>query len=1168
MYKNYTTNPGISKPLYPKILLIMRLTIVILIASLLQVSASTFAQRITMNLHNVSLESVLKEIRIQTGYSFLYDVKTVNSAQHISVSVADAEVTDVLQKALSGLELDYQIDGKIVSILKKAPHDLTSSAAFAIQVSGKVMHIDGFPIANVSIRVKNKPLSTQTNVDGTYSIEAPDLRSVLIFSYVGLKTQEIAIKGRNKIDVVLQDEVSNLEEVALISTGYQRIKPEQSTGSIAALQEKQFNSRINTTDFITGLQNKLPGLLVNNDIKYEEEPLFQIRGISTFNGIRKPLIVVDGYPTELDLASINPNEIESITILKDAAAATIYGARSSNGVIVIERKKAKAGRSVVNFRSTASFTPKENYERYRWDKDGFKAAVENARATAEFQGSSLWEFLPDPYLGSYFTFPTPVNILAQGGAGVITEADVNRKLDSLGAYNNAKDYGRLFLRTAVSQTYNVDLSGGSDKALYYFSANYIGGRSAQIKNDNNEFQVTGRTLFNLSKKLSFEVGTSYQELRRNAAPVPGIESLYAYERLQDANGNAAPVFSNSFVNPYYNQVLMNAGLSDNLYYPLQDVNEVSEKTHGMNNRITADLRYNILEGLNFHIGGVFERAKSEGNHLATEKSSIVRQFMNYYAEDDFMGGYKFNFPKGSFLRNSLTENRSYTARAQLNYDKQFAGDHSINVIAGGEIRDIVDKSHSSAIIGYDDQTLIHQSVDYKYLDTYTNYAMAMFAPFNPYTSYQDLFKLTETVNRFVSVYSNLIYTFKGKYSLSGSLRVDQSNLFGTDPKYQYKPLWSLGAGWNMDRENFLQGASWLNALKLRAAYGFNGNVAKNSLPQVIAQASGNFFNQNNIIPSLTLMSHANSGLRWEKTNNINIGLDYSIFKNISGNVEYYRKKSTDLLATSQIDPSKGGSFATINQASVLNTGLELNLNANWITNRRFNWNSGIVMAHNENKVLRFYHVDPNLRERIIGRPLGAIFNYHHAGLDADGEMLITDKNGVNQKFTPELYNEAVVFAGNHIPSFNMGLSNRFDIGRFYLYGMVNYFGGMVTQLPIPDAGAVRPLVGVNNYWKAPDDEANPDLLPKQRYLYTSWLGRSDKYTVNAAYFTLGDITTAYSFKGMGWTRKAGFSDLEVKLQASNLYTVALNKQNFSLATGSFAKSYLTPTYTFFVNVSF
>jgi TonB-linked SusC/RagA family outer membrane protein len=1168
MYKNYTIKLGIPNPLYHKILLIMRLTTVILIASFLQVSASTFAQRITMDRHNVSLETILREIRTQTGYSFMYDVNAVNDAQHVSVSVTDAEINDVLKKALTGLELDFNIEGKIVSILKRATPQIVYTPKFAFQVTGKVTHKEGFPVAGVSVSVKGVKLFTRTDEDGTYIINATDEKSVLVFSFVGLKTQEIPIKGRNKIDVVLEDDVSNLDEVELISTGYQRIKPEQSTGSISTIQEKQFNSRINTTDFLIGLQNKLPGLLINNDIKYKEEPLFQIRGISTFNGIRKPLIVIDGYPTELDLASINPNEIESVTILKDAAAATIYGARSSNGVIVIERKKAKVGRSVVNFRSTASFTPKENYERYRWDKDGYQATVENARVVNEFQGSLLWEFMPDIYLGSYFTFPTPVNILSQGTAGILTDAEVNRKLDSLGAYNNTKDYSRLFLRTAVTQTYNVDLSGGSDKTLYYFSSNYVGGRSSQIKNDNNHFQVNGRMSFNLSRKLAFEVGTSYQESRINAAPVPGIESLYSYERLQDANGNPAPVFSKSIVNPYYNQTIMAAGLYDNLYYPLQEVNEVSEKTFGMNNRITADLRYTIAEGLNVNIGGVYERAKSETENLATEKSSIVKQFMNYYAEDDYMGGFKFNFPKGSFLRSSLTDSRSYTARAQINYDKQFSEDHSLNVIAGGEIRDIADKSNSSAVLGYDDQTLIHQSVDYNYLDTYTGNAMAMFAPFNPYTSYQELFKLSETVDRFVSLYSNLIYTFKSKYSLSGSLRVDQSNLFGTDPKYQYKPLWSLGAGWNIEREGFMQNLGWLNSLKLRAAYGFNGNVAKNSLPQVITQASSNYFNQDKPLLSLALLSHANSGLRWEKTNNINLGLDYSIFTNISGSFEYYRKKSTDLLATSQIDPSKGGSFATVNQASVQNTGLEFNLNANWITKRKFNWNTGLVMAHNENKVLKFYNVDPVLRSRIIGNPLGAVFNYHHAGLDADGEMLITDKNGVNQKFTPELFNESLVFAGNRVPSFNMGISNRFDIGRFYLYGMINYFGGMVTALPLPDATSVRPLEGVNNYWKAPGDEANPDFLPKQRYLYTSWLAQSDKYTVNAAYFTLGDITTAYSFKGTAWTKKAGLSDLEVKIQASNLYTVALNKQNFSLATGSYAKSYLTPTYTFFVNVSF
>jgi len=1133
----------------------------------MQVSASTFAQRITIDRHNVTLESVLKEIRKQTGYSFIYDARTVNDVQHVSVSVKDADLTDVLKRTLNGLDLTYEIEGKIVSIVKMKTLPV-SPGNFAFQVTGIVTLKYGAPLGNVTVSVKGASLATMTNDDGTYSIEAPDPDVVLVFSFIGLKTQEIAIKGRKKIDVVLEEDVSNLDEVELVSTGYQRIKPERSTGSISTINEKQFNSRINTTDFVTGLQNKLPGLLVNNDIKYEEEPLFQIRGISTFNGVRKPLIVVDGYPTELDLESINPNEIESVTILKDAAAATIYGARSSNGVIVIERKKAKVGRSVVNFRATTSVKPKENYERYRWDKNGYKAIVENARVESDFQGSFLWEFLPDIYLGSYFTYPEPVNILAQGNAGVLTEAEVNQKLESLGAYNNAKDYSRLFQRNAVTQTYNVDMSGGNDKALYYFSANYVGGTSSLIKNDNNRFQLTGRTSFNLSKKLSVDVGLSYQEIKNNAAPVPDIASLYPYERLQDANGNPAAVFNKSLVNPYYNQTIMAAGLFDNLYYPLQEVNEVSDKTHGINNRITADLRYKITDGLSINIGGVYERAKSESNYLATERSSVVRQLMNYYAEDDFTGGFKFNFPKGSFLRNNMGDTRSYTIRAQVNYDKLLGTDHAINVIAGGEIRDIVERSNSSAVLGYDDQTLVHQSVDYKYLETYTNYGMSMYAPLNPYASYQDLFKLSYADNRFVSLYSNLIYTFKNKYSLSSSLRVDQSNLFGTDPKYQYKPLWSVGAAWNIDREKFMQDLKWLNSLKLRAAYGFNGNVAKNSLPQVIALTSYNYFNQNNPIPALSLLSQANSGLRWEKTNNINLGLDFSIFRNISGSFEYYRKKSTDLLANSQIDPSKGGSFAVVNQASVQNDGLEFNLNGTWISKRKFSWNTGLVMAYNANKVLQYYSPDPALRSRIIGRPLSAMFNYHHAGIDADGEMLITDKNGVTQKFTPELFTDNLSYAGSRIPMFNMGLSNRVDIGRFYFYAMVNYFGGMRAELPVPDVTAVRPLEGVNNYWKAPGDEANADILPKQRYLYSSWLGRSDKYTVNAAYFTLGDVTASYSFSGMGWTKKAGISNLEIKVQGSNLYTVALNKQNYSLATGSYAKSYLTPTYTFLVNVSF
>lgn len=1184
----------------------MKLTFLFLTIGCLNIYASGLSQQVSFSGKKVSLDSVFAVVERQTKFVFIYTDAIIQSAKPVTIHSVKTPIQQFLSEVFKDQPLQFDIREKNIIITLRAKENLSDLirepdfADTAIVLSGLVLTEESEPLVGATVRIKGRKGGVSTDASGRFTLENVSNNAVIEISYVGRLTLSIKIGGINEgnpfvstsssdketvdektnglsrvvnnnlhsLVVRLVRQVVDLSQVAVTNTGYQKIRPEHSTGSVAVLQERNYNSRINTNNFLQGLQNKLPGLLINNDVQFEGENLFQIRGISTFNGIRKPLIVVDGYPTELALESINPNEIESITVLKDAAAATIYGARSSNGVIVIERKKPKAGKTRVNFRATTSLTPKENFARYRWDKEAFKAIEDNARATAGFETPFTYELMKDPYFGYYYNYTAPVNILLKGMAGEATEEEVRQELDSLGSYNNAKDYGRLFLRNALTQTYNLNASGGNEKALYSLSANYIGANRTQIKNNSNSFQFSGRTFLSLSSRFSAEISTNFQETRSDEVPVPSIESIYPYERFQDANGKPTPVYANSLVSPVYNAALLGVGLSDNMYYPLQEINEVSTKNRGVNNRLTLDLRYKISQGLNIHLSGAYEKSTDERSILARENSTFVRQLMNVYAEDDFSGGFKFNFPKGSLLRTQNSVMKNLTVRGQVNYEQQFGSSHSINVIAGGEIRDIVNRSALSALAGYDEQTLLFQSVDYRYLDNYSNNFMAMYAGTNPYLSSQELFTQEYANDRFVSAYTNMVYSFKRKYSLSGSFRIDQSNLFGTDPKYQYKPLWSVGAAWNIDRESFVQDISWITALKLRAAYGFNGNLARTSLPQVIGRRSLNYFDHSQFIPSIELQSHANSGLRWEKTENINIGLDYTIFKRISGSIEYYEKRSTDLLANSQIDATKGASFAVVNQASIQNRGVEFNLNATWISNTRLGWNSGLVMSRNQNKITQFYHPDPNLRERVIGRPMGASFQMLYGGLDDKGEILIKNKKG---ELIPYGVQEGVdnqVYAGNSIPGFNLGLSNRIDIGRFYVYAMVNYFSDFLVFAPIPAATQVRPLNGVNNYWKQPGDEADPSKLPRQRYTFTPVLSSTDKYMVKGNYLTLADITVCYSFQDAGFVKRMGASDLELKGQVTNLYTVGFNKFNYSVATGSYAKPYLTPTFVFLVNVNF
>ncbi|SDJ51681.1 TonB-linked outer membrane protein, SusC/RagA family [Pedobacter sp. ok626] len=1156
----------------------------------MQVSASTFGQRITLKENNVTLEKVFREVMKQTGYDIFVSTVKFKPSDKIDVDFKEASIKEVMGKILAGTGLTYTIEDSNV-VIKELPHSQKRASVLTRlqdvkSISGYVRDTLDKAIPGATVKLSPGNFKMATGKNGLFLFNDVPIGSyTLTITCIGYKPLSMEVEvtedmKQNHMILILKEAASSLNEV-LVNTGYQLIKPEQSTGAVSRIGAKAYDSRINT-DFLSGLVNRIPGLLIDNNIQFEGNDLFQIRGISTINGNRQPLIVIDGFPTELTLDMINPYEIESVTVLKDAAAATIYGARSSNGVIVIERKKAKVGKVSVNFQATAGFTPKENYNRYRWDKNASSTIINSDKLVYENVSPLGWMLMTDPlYSDQYYSYPVPAQIMAhwRSSTNPITLEERDRQLTELGSYNNTKDYGRLFLQTASTQTYNLGISGGTKDVLYYITANYLNNAGTQIKSNNHRFSISGRMMLNFTKRFSLDLTTDFQQARSGSTLVPDIHTIYPYESLQDENGNPRPIFNNSFSNSYYSNYLLSKGLPDNRYFPLQDIKEVSDKTSTLNNRITANLRYNIGNGFNVNFGGVYEISPSDLRHLASSNSAEVRQFMNRYTTFDAVNNrYSSMVPKGGILKQQSNSISSYTLRSQLNYNKLIAKDHSLNLILGGEIRSILGKSSSGAYLGYDDQTLLHQGIDYRALQAFT----PSFSRSNPALSYESLFNITDSEDRFVSLYSNLVYSYKGRYSLTGSIRMDQSNLFGTDPKYRYKPLWSAGAAWNIQKEDFMQDMEWLRSLKLRMAYGFNGNVAKKSLPQVIAQAGlTSSISAVYALPMLSLSSMANSGLRWEQTNNFNAGLDYEIFKGINGSIDYYIKKSMDILATNQIDATKGGISALINRASIRNNGLELNLQADWITRKKFNWNTGFVFSINNSKVLDVYngkvagtnnksfnYVFGTNSNYIKGYEVGAVFSYRYAGVDAAGHPLVYDKDGNARRFATGTDNgiDDVKYMGSSIPTHNLGLSNRIDVGRFYFYCMINYYGGFNVKVAVPNARATRPLAGSDNYWKKAGDEAIPNILPAVGNTYYSYLQYTDSYIVSGNYFTLGDLTASYSFKP-GKPGKDGMS-FELRGQASNLYTIGLNKYDYSIATGNYEKPYMTPTYTLALRANF
>jgi len=1167
----------------------MRLTTVILIATIMQVSAAGFAQQITLNKSNTSLEDIIRNLRKQSGYNFVVPGDLLEKAKSVNIRVKDVEFKKVLDEIFESQPITYEINNNTVTLKAKPKTFIQAVLApfLNITVHGKVVDsLTGNPLAGASVMIKGKKQFTRAGADGSFTLQNVEEDATLVISYIGYRQQEI--KSAKELGTIrMAIDVARLDEVAVtINTGYQRIKPEQSTGAVAQIGTKEYESRV-SSDFLDGLVNRLPGLMINNSVSLtstdpngnrSSRPLFNIRGISTMSANQSPLIVVDGYPTELTLDMIDPNEIKSVTILKDAASATVYGVRASNGVIIIERKQASPGAAQFSFRTTLGLTPEENYSRYRWDSNASAINSEYVRERQTLNITpSTWGTLFNTGVGNIGR-SIPFFLQSQLAAGIISPAQAESSFAALANYDNLDDYSRLFQRTAATQTSTLNVSGGVPTALYYITANYTGKQNNAILNGNNRFLLTGRTTLKLAKRLSLELTTEYQELRNNGAPIPGASQFAGYERYEDVNGNPAAIISKSYA-PVYNSYIMSQGLLDQNYYPLVDANSISDKTRTLNNKTIANFNYDIGKGFNLLFGGVYETSRSEIRHLAAQGSSEVNAWVNNYTVT--AGGvFKRNVPDGDFLRQQNTSSTGYTARTQLNYNKRF-GNHSINAIAGAELRSVINKGNLASYFGYNDQSLLQQPVDYASIINNLASVRGTLVTGIPLGALNSLFNQTYSEDRFLSGFSNIVYSYKDTYSLSGSIRIDQSNLFGSDPRYKYKPLWSLGAAWNIHREDFMSNVNWLHQLKLRGAFGFNGNVAKLSLPQVIAQAQNNGGNTPTLT-SLVLASNANSGLRWEQTENLNMGLDFSIFKNISGSFDYYTKKTTDVMGNSPIDPTLGASSALVNYATIRNNGLEFSLKADWISTRNFNWNTGLVIAKNNSKVLdvaRTGRYDPQILDvlgYVSGYPVGAMFSYNTTGLNNEGHPIIVDQNGtsyvVNTSSTGQPLVTAmsskdsglVQYSGTTVPSISAGLSNRVDVGNFYFFAMVNYYGGFKVRVPRPTPADNRPLPGAGNYWRVPGDELKTDIPnltdlgnpnSSWAYLYNS------NYVVHGDYITLGDVTASYRLNNLNFIKKAGFKNFEIKAQASNLYTVGFNRYNFSMATGSYGKSYVTPTYT-------
>ncbi|MBO9573308.1 MAG: carboxypeptidase-like regulatory domain-containing protein, partial [Chitinophagaceae bacterium] len=585
-----------------KLLFAMKLTGILLLATCLQVSAIGTAQRVTLSLKDADLGKIFTEVIRQTGVSIVYNEDIIKQAKPVTIEVADESVEKVLELCLKNQPFRFISKGKYYSVeptqgLNPGLQEHHFSDALPPPVTGIIRDAEGNPIAGVNIVVKGTQKGTTTDEEGRFSIEAKT-GDVLLVSSVNYENKEIEINKEVEIVIALKIKQTDLAEVNIItSTGFQTLPKERTTGSFVQIDNKLLNRRV-STNILSRLEGITSGLLFDN--KSENQLGISIRGRSTIFANTQPLVILDNFPFEGNLQDLNPNDIESITVLRDAAAASIWGAFSGNGVIVLTSKKGKTNQPLkleLNTNLTISDKPDLFYDPNFLPANEF-IELEKYLFDQGFYNNDLAN-------SSYPVVSPVVNTLNQLKNGTIDQAQADALLNKLKTYDIRSDYSKYLYQKAITQQYTLSLSGGGNKSSYYISGNYDKSRANIQMNSSERITLNSQYLFNPIKNLEVTVRYNYSLIKDKNNGINSVTSsgkysnIYPYARLADDQGNYLPVptlFGTSFIdNPGV------TGLQDWSYIPLKDrmLNNFTSKS--VSNRIYGAMKYHFTKTLNAEI---------------------------------------------------------------------------------------------------------------------------------------------------------------------------------------------------------------------------------------------------------------------------------------------------------------------------------------------------------------------------------------------------------------------------------------------------------------------------------------------------------------------------------------------------------------------------------------
>jgi len=1032
--------------------------------------------------------------------------------------------------------LSSQAEAKVISLQKtiKSYKDTTI-------IMGKIMDDNGIPLPGAVIRSKGWKNGSISNDKGQFSLALPHFADSLIISHIGYLTSKIKWTGQKELLIHLKPIMQELKAVT-VSTGYQLIPKERATGSFDFIDQKTINEQVGST-ILNRLENVASGVLFPKKQLINNAPEFMIRGLSTINGSKEPLIIVDNFPYDGNINNINPNDVASITILKDAAAASIWGTRAGNGVVVITTKKGSFNRPLkVELNINYSITGKPNLSSLHTISPNDYINVEQMLFNQGYY---------DSYLSNTRNFPAVspiVDILNDERNGIISKTEATNRISTYRNISINEQYRKYIYQNPTNQQYSINITGGNKNLAYYLSAGYD--KSVDpLSAGNDRFTFRSNNTYRPVKNLKLSVDFQYTK-SNDASGKPPYGSVLInrqwripYLPIADQQENPLPVAT--FYRAGYTDTAGEGKLLNWKYYPLEDWKHDMTKGSGEDLTANLGLDYTIVNGLHLQVKYLYERQNTSSRNLEDLQSFEARDVINTFSQiNNSTGSVQYIVPLGGILNFSNAVLESQDIRGQIGYSHTW-GKSEINAIAGSEVRQLKNSGNSDIAYGYNGDILSTSNADF--INPYPTFINGSYnyIPGGP--------SFSGTLNRYISFYGNAAYTYRKKYTVSASGRRDASNAFGVSTNDKWNPLWSAGISWNISNESFYH-LSWIPYLKLRATYGFSGNTDpyRSGVTTMLSAGHASLTNY----PATRVDQIGNPDLKWEKVRTINIGFDFGILQSLSGNLDFYVKHGTDLFGPVPYDPTDGLNLTgtiTRNVASMKGRGIDLKINTQNI-NKSISWKSTLLFSYSLDKTSKYYIDTTTLTSNFInngtaidpieGKPLYPVVVYPYAGLDDNGnpqgylnKKISTNYYDMinNSNWNDLIYKPALpVFYGSFInyitwKDLSLIINISYRLNYYFLRPSISYSSLFY-------GGAFSGSADYARRWQKPGDEKVTNI-PSLQYPAN---GNSDLFynyssalLENAGNIKLQYVNLSYDFSNLNWA-KFNIDRLRLYFNASNL----------------------------------